>query len=84
VLYTNDVSVANTEAFVAPLKKPTAVWFVGGRHWRIADAYLNTLTQKELFAFLARRGAMAVALPGRRSKVRIWCVVQQCQMTITS
>jgi cyanophycinase len=58
VIYTNDPAVANTPAFVAPLKTATGVWFVGGRHWRIADAYLNTLTQKELFALLDRGGVI--------------------------
>jgi cyanophycinase len=58
VLYTNDPAVANTPAFVAPLKTATGVWFVGGRHWRIADAYLGTLTLKEFFNLLDRGGAI--------------------------
>ena len=58
VIYTNDPAVANTPAFVAPLKTATGVWFVGGRHWRIADAYLDTLTLKELFALLDRGGVI--------------------------
>jgi cyanophycinase len=58
VLYTDDRAVANSPAFVAPLKTATGVWFVGGRHWRIADAYLDTLTQKELFALLDRGGVI--------------------------
>jgi cyanophycinase len=58
VMYTNDLAVANSRAFVAPLKKATGVWFVGGRHWRIADAYLGTLTLKEFFKVLDRGGAV--------------------------
>ncbi len=58
VLYTNDRAVANTPAFVAPLKTATGVWFVGGRHWRIADVYLDTLTHKQLFALLDRGGVI--------------------------
>ncbi|ADW68104.1 cyanophycinase [Granulicella tundricola] len=58
VLYTNDKAVANTAAFVAPLKTATGVWFVGGRHWRIADAYLDTLTLKEFFGVLERGGVV--------------------------
>ncbi len=58
VLYTNDRAVANSEAFVAPLKTATGVWFVGGRHWRIADAYLDTLTLKEFFKVLDRGGVI--------------------------
>jgi cyanophycinase len=58
VMYTNDHATANSEAFVAPLKTATAVWFVGGRHWRIADAYLGTLTLKEFFHVLDRGGVI--------------------------
>jgi len=58
VVFTDDRSVANSSAFVAPIKKATGVWFVGGRHWRIADAYLDTLTQKEFFALLDRGGVI--------------------------
>ena len=58
VLYTDDHAVANSAAFVTPLKTATAVWFVGGRHWRIADAYLDTLTLKELFNLLDRGGVI--------------------------
>lgn len=58
VLFTNDRTVANTPAFVAPLTSATGVWFVGGRHWRIADAYLDTLTLKEFFRLLDRGGAI--------------------------
>lgn len=58
VLYTSDRTVADSPAFVAPLKTATGVWFVGGRHWRIADAYLGTLTVKEFFNLLDRGGAI--------------------------
>jgi len=58
VVFTNDRTIANSSAFVAPIKKATGVWFVGGRHWRIADSYLDTLTQKEFFALLDRGGAI--------------------------
>jgi len=58
VVFTDDRAVANSPAFVAPIKKATGVWFVGGRHWRIADAYLDTLTQKEFFALLDRGGVI--------------------------
>lgn len=44
VLHTTDPHVADTEDFVAPLKDATGVWLEGGRHWRLADAYLGTRT----------------------------------------
>ena len=58
VLHTRDRNVANTPAFVAPLKSARGVFFPGGRQWRLADAYLHTLTQTELQNVLARGGVI--------------------------
>lgn len=58
VLHTRDPKVANQASFVAPLKQATGVWFVGGRHWRLADSYLNTLAHTEFNALLARGGVI--------------------------
>ncbi|MVM41055.1 cyanophycinase [Spirosoma sp. HMF3257] len=58
ILHTRDPKVANQEAFVAPLKKATGIWFVGGRHWRLTDSYLNTLAHKEFNAVLSRGGVI--------------------------
>lgn len=58
VLHTTDRAVANSPEFVAPLKDATGVWLEGGRHWRLTDAYLDTLTLKELFALLDRGGVI--------------------------
>ncbi|UFH56829.1 cyanophycinase [Spirosoma sp. KNUC1025] len=58
VLHTRDPKVANQESFVAPIRNATGVWFVGGRHWRLADSYLNTLAHKEFKAVLQRGGAI--------------------------
>ena len=58
VLHTRDPKVANQESFVAPLKNATGVWFIGGRHWRLADSYLNTLSHKEFKAVLERGGVI--------------------------
>ncbi|KAA2242925.1 cyanophycinase [Chitinophaga agrisoli] len=59
VLHTRDPKEANTAAFVAPLKKATGIWFTGGRQWKIADAYLHTLAEKEIKAVLTRGGVIA-------------------------
>jgi cyanophycinase len=64
VLHTRDPKVADTEKFVEPLQTATGVWFGGGRQWRLADAYLNTRTQKELFALLDRGGVIAGSSAG--------------------
>lgn len=58
VLHTNDPKVADTEAFVQPLLAARGVWFPGGRQWRLADAYLNTRTQREIAAVLERGGVV--------------------------
>lgn len=59
VLHTRDRKVADSEAFVAPLRQASGVFIMGGRHWRLADAYLNTRTQTELRALLDRGGVIA-------------------------
>jgi cyanophycinase len=64
VLHTNDRKVADSEEFVRPLRTARAVWFVGGRQWHLADSYLNTLTQKELFALLKRGGVIGGSSAG--------------------
>lgn len=58
VLHTTDRAVANTEAFVRPLREARGVWFPGGRQWRLADAYLHTLVHAELRAVLDRGGVI--------------------------
>ncbi|MDR2120480.1 MAG: cyanophycinase [Tannerella sp.] len=57
-LHTKSLEVANSEEFVAPLKKATAVFFEGGRQWRIADSYLNTLTHQAFQDVLDRGGVI--------------------------
>ena len=58
VVYTDDPKVADTATFVAPIKTATGIWFVGGRHWRIADSYLGTQALKEFFNLLDRGGVI--------------------------
>jgi cyanophycinase len=64
VLHTRDPAEANTAAFAAPLKAARGVWFTGGRQWRIADAYLGTLTEKEFRAVLDRGGVIGGSSAG--------------------
>ncbi|HEX9760210.1 MAG TPA: cyanophycinase [Candidatus Acidoferrales bacterium] len=58
VLHTYSRAVADTEEFAAPLRTARGVFFGGGRHWRLADAYLNTRTHRELRALLDRGGVI--------------------------
>lgn len=59
LLHTNNLAEANSEKFVSVLKKATGVFFVGGRQWRIADSYLNTLSHQAFFEVLERGGVIA-------------------------
>ena len=58
MLHTRDRAVANSDAFVAPLKSATGVYLIAGNAGRYADAYLGTRTQTELIAVLARGGVI--------------------------
>lgn len=64
LLHTGNLSEANSEKFIAPLKQATGVYFLGGRQWHIADSYLNTLTHKAFFDVLNRGGVIAGSSAG--------------------
>jgi cyanophycinase len=59
VLHTRDRRVADSDTFVAPLRSATAVFFEGGRQWRLVDAYAGTRTEHELRAVLDRGGLIS-------------------------
>jgi cyanophycinase len=58
VLHTKDRTVADSEAFVRPITTARAIWFVGGRQWRLVDSYLHTRTQREVERVLERGGVV--------------------------
>lgn len=64
LLHTSDFKEANSEKFIAPLKNATGVYFEGGRQWRIADSYLNTLTHQAFIDVLNRGGVIAGSSAG--------------------
>ena len=64
MLHTHDPKVADTEAFVQPLKEAAAVWFDGGRQWNIVDSYANTLTYREFHKVLERGGVIGGSSAG--------------------
>jgi cyanophycinase len=64
LLHTGDLTVANSEKFVEPIKKATAIFFDGGRQWRPADSYLNTLTHQAFQDLLDRGGVIAGSSAG--------------------
>ncbi len=56
--------MADSEAFVKAIREARGVFFGGGRQWRLADSYLNTLTHKELTALLNRGGVVGGSSAG--------------------
>lgn len=64
VLHTKDREEANTEKFVAPLRKAKGVFISGGFQNRLAKAYLHTLTHTAMFNVLDRGGVVAGSSAG--------------------
>jgi len=64
MLHTVEPAEADTEEFVKDLQEATAVWFNGGRQWRLTDAYLNTLTYREFHEVLVRGGVIGGSSAG--------------------
>jgi len=64
VLHTNDRSEADSEEFVEPIRRARGVWFGGGRQWRLADSYLDTLVHEELWNLLGRGGVIGGSSAG--------------------
>jgi len=64
LLHTYDRKEADTAEFAAVLKKADAVWFSGGRQWRLADSYLNTHVHRELDTLLKRGGVIGGSSAG--------------------
>ena len=58
VLHTRSRSVADLDAFAAPLDHATGVWFSGGHQWRLVDVYLGTETHRRLAQVLDRGGVI--------------------------
>lgn len=64
LVHTYDPEVANTPEFVEPIDRATAVWFGGGRQWRISDAYLGTAAQAAFERVLQRGGCIGGSSAG--------------------
>jgi cyanophycinase len=55
---------AESEAFVAPLRKATGVWITGGHLSYLLDSYLGTRTEREIKAVAERGGVIAGSSAG--------------------
>jgi len=58
-MHLTTIREANDEQNLEILRQATGVFFVGGRQWRIAEAYLNTLVHQEFWNILDRGGVIA-------------------------
>ncbi|MDR3126913.1 MAG: cyanophycinase [Tannerellaceae bacterium] len=63
-LHLQTIKEANEEANLEPIRRATGIYFSGGRQWRIADAYLNTLAHQAFFDLLDRGGVIAGSSAG--------------------
>jgi cyanophycinase len=64
VLHSTDPKVADTDAFVEPLKSAAGVFFFGGRQWRLVDAYGGTKTEAAIRSVLDRGGVIGGSSAG--------------------
>lgn len=64
ILHTRDKKEANTAAFCQPLKTANAVWFSGGRQWRLVDSYKDTMAEEMFWEVLNRGGVIGGSSAG--------------------
>lgn len=64
VLHTYNKKEANTDEFAKPLLDAKAVWFGGGRQWRLVDAYAGTKTQELIWEILNKGGVIGGSSAG--------------------
>lgn len=57
-LFTKDRLIADSDSFVAIIRKAGGVWFGGGRQYRLVDAYAGTKTEAAFNDVLARGGVV--------------------------
>lgn len=64
MLHARDKERADSQYFVDALRKASGVWIMGGRQWRLADAYLDTAVDREIKALLDRGGVVGGSSAG--------------------
>lgn len=71
LVHTKDRNKANSdEAFLAPLKDATGIWFGGGRQWNLADSYYGTRAHQLMKEVLARGGVVGGSSAGASIQAR--------------
>lgn len=64
VYHTTSRSVADADSFVAKIANARGVWFGGGRHFRLVNAYAGTKTERAFQAVLDRGGVVGGSSAG--------------------
>jgi cyanophycinase len=64
ILHTYDRVEADSDSFVESIRRASAVWFSGGRQWRLVDAYAGTLAETEFHRVLERGGVIGGSSAG--------------------
>lgn len=64
VLFTQSRETANSDAFVAIIRKAKGIWFDGGRQYRDIEAYAGTKTEHAFWGVLERGGVIGGSSAG--------------------
>ncbi|HEY4305134.1 MAG TPA: cyanophycinase [Gemmatimonadaceae bacterium] len=64
VYHTKDRKLADSDSFVAVLKKAGGIWFEGGRQFHIVDSFGGTKSETEFMNVLKRGGVIAGSSAG--------------------
>ena len=64
IFNTHDRMRANSEEFASRIRTAKGIWFNGGRPGRIAEAYLDTRTHRELLSFYKKGGVIGGSSAG--------------------
>jgi cyanophycinase len=64
VLFTKDRKIADSDSFVAIIKKANGVWFEGGRQYHLVQDYGGTKTEQAFREVLARGGVVGGSSAG--------------------
>jgi cyanophycinase len=64
VLFTKDRKLADSDSFVALIRKASGVWFEGGRQFHLVEDYGGTKTETEIMKLLERGGVIGGSSAG--------------------
>ena len=71
MLHTKDRNRANSdEAFLAPLRDATGIWFGGGRQWNFSDSYYGTEAHRLMKRVVQRGGVIGGSSAGASIQAR--------------